>query len=100
MIKITGGAITSDHRRSKRRIMFVQFLVIHCGNEVCVVIKKMDLLLVTHRDVWMSAQKIMQRRCPGFLRAGENEIEPLNFATPGSKHRRKIIQTTEIGERG
>jgi hypothetical protein len=29
----------------------------------------------------------MQRRSPGFLRASENEIEPLDFATLGSKHR-------------
>src|SRR5215469_7139459 len=66
--------------------MFVQFLVIDCRNEVRVVIEKMDFLLVTHRDVRMTAQKIMQRRCPGFLRASENEIEPLNFAMPGSNH--------------
>ena len=87
MIKITGGAITGDHRRSKRRIMFVQFLVIHCGNEVRVVIKKMDLLLVAHANVWMPAQEIMQRRCPGFLRSCQNEIELLDFSPSGSKHR-------------
>ena len=29
----------------------------------------------------------MQRRSSGFLRADENEIEPLDFATLGSKHR-------------
>src|SRR5437773_2962462 len=29
MIKITGGAITGHHRRSKRRIVFVEILVIH-----------------------------------------------------------------------
>src|SRR6266481_296250 len=34
----------------------------------------------------------MQRRRPGFLRAGQNEIEPLYFATPGSKHRRNVTE--------
>ncbi len=34
----------------------------------------------------------MQRRRPGFLRAGQNEIEPLYFATPRSKHRRNVTE--------
>src|SRR6266481_4994560 len=34
----------------------------------------------------------MQRRRPGFLRAGQNEIEPLHFATPGSEHRRNVTE--------
>src|SRR5206468_10258987 len=33
----------------------------------------------------------MQRCGPGFLRASQNEIEPLDFVTPGSKHRRNVI---------
>jgi len=33
----------------------------------------------------MSAQKVVQRRRAGFLRAGQNEVEPLNFATFGPK---------------
>src|SRR5437764_2801530 len=32
----------------------------------------------------------MQRCRAGFLRAGENEIEPFNFATLSSKHRRNL----------
>src|SRR5439155_15524888 len=34
----------------------------------------------------------MQRRRPGFLRAGQNEIEPLYFATPRSEHRRNVTE--------
>src|SRR6266481_4056771 len=32
----------------------------------------------------------MQRGCPGFLRARQNEIEPLDFAPLASKHRRNL----------
>src|SRR5437762_2456646 len=34
----------------------------------------------------------MQRCRPGFLRAGQNEIEPLDFATLGSEHRRNVTE--------
>src|SRR5438128_2852639 len=34
----------------------------------------------------------MQRRRPGFLRAGQNEIEPLDVATPASEHRRNVTE--------
>ncbi len=70
--------------------MLVQFRIIGLGNEHRVVIEKMDFLLIAHADVRMSAQKIMQRRRAGFLRAGKNEVEPLNFATLGPKHRGNV----------
>jgi hypothetical protein len=50
--------------------MLVQFLIIGLGNEHRVVIEKMYLLLIAHADIGMSAQKVMQRRRAGFLRAG------------------------------
>src|SRR5207249_8413942 len=34
----------------------------------------------------------MQSRRAGFLGTGQNEIEPLDFATPGSKHRRNVTE--------
>jgi hypothetical protein len=46
----------------------------------------MDFLLIAHADVGMSAQKVVQRCRARLLRAGENEVEPLNFATLGAKH--------------
>ena len=67
--------------------MLVQFFIVGLGNEPHVIIEKMDFLLITHADVGMSAQKIVQRCCAGFLRASQNEIEPPNFATLGPKHR-------------
>src|SRR5215471_19961707 len=57
----------------------------------------MNFLLVTHVDVRMSGQKIVQRGRPGFLRAGQNEIEALNFATLRSEHRQNVHA---IGSRG
>ena len=66
--------------------MLVQFLITGLGNEHRVVVEKMDFLLVAHADVGMSAQKVVQRRRAGFLRTGQNEIEPLNFAALASKH--------------
>ena len=70
--------------------MLVQFVVIRLGNEHGVIIEKMNFLLVAHADVGMSAQKIMQRRRAGFLRAGQNKVEPLNFSTPAPKHQRNV----------
>jgi hypothetical protein len=70
MIQVTRRAITCDGRGSNRRIMLVQFLIIGLGNEHRVVIEKMYLLLIAHADIGMSAQKVMQRRRAGFLRAG------------------------------
>src|SRR6266516_2028757 len=35
----------------------------------------------------------MQSRRAGFLGTGQNEIEPLGFATPGSKHRRNVTES-------
>jgi len=52
--------------------MLVQFLIIGLGNKHCVVIEKMDFLLVAHADVRMSAQKVMQRgRAKIFARRQE-----------------------------
>ena len=70
--------------------MLVQLLVVDIGNEHGVVIEKMHLLLVAHGDVRMPAQEIMQRRRAGFLRTGQNEIEPVNFAALSSKHRGNV----------
>jgi len=67
--------------------MLVQFFIIGLRNEHRVVIKKMDFLLIAHADIGMSAQKVVQGCGAGFLRAGENEIELSDFATPGPKHR-------------
>ena len=47
--------------------MLVQFRIIGFGNEHCVVIEKMDFLLIAHADVRMSAQKVMQRCRAGLL---------------------------------
>jgi hypothetical protein len=76
--------------------MLVQFFIIGIGNEPHVIIKKMDFLLITHADVGMSAQKIVQRCCAGFLRASQNEIEPLNFAALASKHQSKCKRNFRV----
>ena len=76
--------------------MFVQLPVIGLGNEKRVVIEEVDFLLVAHAYVGMSAQKIMQRRRPGFLRTGQNEIEPLNFPTLGPKHRKECNRSFPV----
>jgi hypothetical protein len=68
----------------------VQFRIIGLGNEHRVVIKKMDFLLIAQTDVRMSAQKVVQRRRAGLLRARQNKVEPVNFATPGPKHRGNV----------
>src|ERR687891_1480299 len=52
-----------------------------------VVIEEMYLLLVAHGDVRMLRQKIMKRRCAGFLCASQNEIEPLDLSSVQLKHR-------------
>src|ERR687891_406906 len=52
-----------------------------------VVIEEMYFLLVAHGDVRMLRQKIMKRRCAGFLCAGQNEIEPLDLSSLQLKHR-------------
>jgi len=66
--------------------MLVQLFVVHLGNEHRVVIKKMDFLLVAHGNVRVPAQEIMQRRRPGFLRPGQNEIQTLNLFGLGTPH--------------
>ena len=66
--------------------MFVQALVIDLGNKQRVVIEKMHFLLAAHGDVRVSAQKIMQGRGPGFLRAGQNEIQPVDLFRLGLPH--------------
>jgi len=70
--------------------MFVQLLIIGLGNEQRVAVEKMNFLLVTHVNVRMSVQKIVQRGGPGFLRAGQDEIKALNFATLSSEHRQNV----------
>ena len=47
----------------------------------------MYLLLIAHRDLRMSAQKVMQCRRAGFLRTGQNEIELLNLFRLPPPHR-------------
>ena len=69
----------------------MQLLIVGFGNEHRVIVEKMDFLLVTHADVGMPAQKIMQRGRAGFLRTGQNEIEPLDFATLGSEQRHRVV---------
>jgi hypothetical protein len=77
--------------------MLVQFLIIGLGNEHCVVIEKMDFLLIAHAYVRMSAQKVMQRRGSGFLRAGKYEVEPLNFVTLSPKHQQNVHREARRG---
>ena len=77
--------------------MLVQFRIIGFGNEHRVVIEKMDFLLVAHADVRMSAQKVMQRRRARLLRAGQNKVEPLNFATLGPKHQQNVHREARRG---
>ena len=77
--------------------MLVQLSVIGVGNEQVIVIKEVDLLLVAHANIWMFVQEIMQRRGAGFLRTGENEIEPLDFATLGPKHRGNVHAESRRG---
>ena len=67
--------------------MLVQFLIIGLRNEHRVIIEKMNFLLVAQAYVGMSAQKIVQRRRAGLLRAGKNEIQAVNFLPLRSKHR-------------
>ncbi|PYL59605.1 MAG: hypothetical protein DMF24_12820 [Verrucomicrobia bacterium] len=40
----------------------------------------------------------MQRGRTGFLRPGQNEIEPLDLAPSASKHRRNVIRPRGVGE--
>ena len=77
--------------------MLVQFLVIWRGNEHRVVIEKMDFLLIAHAYIGVSPQKVMQRRRARFLRAGQNEIESLNFVTLRSKHHDECKQNFRPG---
>jgi hypothetical protein len=47
----------------------------------------MDFLLIAHANVGMSVQKVMEGCRSGFLRSGQNEVEPVNpFTTLGPKH--------------
>jgi hypothetical protein len=49
----------------------------------------MDFLLVAHINVRVPAQEIVQRRRSRFLNSRQDEIESIDFATLGSKHRHK-----------
>jgi hypothetical protein len=67
--------------------MLVQLLVIGLGDEHRVIIEKMDFLLIAHANVGMSAQKVMEGCRSGFLRPGQDEVEPVNpFAALAPKH--------------
>jgi hypothetical protein len=59
----------------------------------------MNFLLIAHAYVRMSAQKVMQRRRAGFLRAGKYEVEPLNSATLGPKHQQNVHREARRGSR-
>src|ERR1041384_8144153 len=76
--------------------MLVQFLVIGLSNEHRVVVEKVNFLLITHADIGVSAQKVMQRGCARFLGTGQNEIELLKFAAPGPKHRSKCKRSFRV----
>ena len=76
--------------------MLVQFCIIGLGNKHRVVIEKMDFLLIAHADVGC-AQKVVQRCRAGLLRAGQNKVEPLNFATLGPKHQRNVHREARRG---
>ena len=74
----------------------MQFLIIGFTDEHAVIIEKMDFLLIAHADVGMPVQKIVQRRCAGFLGAGEDETKPFNFATLGPKHRCNVTEISLV----
>jgi hypothetical protein len=57
-----------------------------------------DLLLIAHRYVRTSAQKVMHRRGTRLLRAGKNEIEPFYLASLSSKHEEKVFNAGRFGE--
>ena len=47
----------------------------------------MEFLPVRQHDLGMLLQEITQRSRAGLLRAGDNEIEPLDFMTFQAEHR-------------
>ena len=67
--------------------MSVQQFVIDRTRKNFLVVKEMEFLPVRERDLRMLLQKIMQRCRSRFLRAGDNEIEPLDFMTFQAEHR-------------
>jgi hypothetical protein len=66
--------------------MAMQRFVIDRPGENFLVVEEMQLLPVGQRDLRMLFQKIMQRSRAGLLRAGDDEIEPLNLSTFNAKH--------------
>lgn len=50
------------------------------------VIEEMKFLTIGQYNLRMPAQKIMERARARFLRAGNNEIKPLDFVTFRSEH--------------
>src|SRR6266487_5484501 len=72
--------------------MSVQQLVIDWARENFFVVKEMQLLSVRQRDLAMFFQKIVQRGRARFLRAGDNEIEPLHLSTfSEDRHRAGLV---------
>ena len=72
--------------------MPVQLFVIDRPRENFFVIKKVNLLLVAHRNIGVPVQEIMQRGRPRFLCARNNEIEAFDCVTPGLEHRGNDIR--------
>jgi hypothetical protein len=93
-ININRRAFTDDARPWYLPKVFVQKLVTNWASKNFFVVEEMHLLLIAHPDVGVSGQKIMQRRRSGFLCARQNEIEPVDLSSFGSKHRRKFTWLT------
>ena len=60
--------------------MFVQFFVADLFSKKLFVVEEVQLFLIRHRDLRMFLQLIMQRSCSALLRAGNDEIELIDFA--------------------
>src|SRR6266851_406240 len=86
-IQITRCAVADDCRSCDRREMSVQEFVVDRARENFLVVKEMEFLPVRQRDLGMLLQEITQRSRAGLLRAGDNEIEPLDFMTFQAEHR-------------
>ena len=67
--------------------MSVQQFVVDRARENFLVVKEMEFLPVRQRDLGMLLQEMTQRSRARLLRAGDNEIEPLDFMTFQAEHR-------------
>ena len=97
VIHVTRCAITCDSREGNRRIMLVQFLIVGLGNKHCVVIEKMDFLLIPHAYVRDICSKSNAALSAGLLRAEPEIKSTLNFATFGPKHQRNVHRESHRG---